>query len=144
MLYIDETSLYIHHIRRGKIMMIIKKCSFWDILHLRFWYQFIFGNQSGELIYARSVGFVKNVAYPLKSLLFSSNKVPSWKSKKLWAKGHEWNNAVYEEKEKYRYFTHLAQDTTNSNPNFNQRKNGNMRKERIPTPGARKSKTRKK
>ena len=37
------------------------------------------------------------------------------KSKELW------NNAAYEEKEKYYYFTHPAQDHTNFHLHFNQR-----------------------
>ena len=37
----------------------------------------------------------EDVAYPLKPPLFSNNKVTSRKSKKLWTKGPEWNNAAY-------------------------------------------------
>ena len=46
---------------------------------------------------------------PTKTPLFSSNKVTSRKSKKLWTKGPEWNNAAHEEKEKYPYFIHPFQ-----------------------------------
>ena len=53
------------------------------------------------MTYARYVGLA-----PTKTPLFSSNKVTSRKSKELWTKGPEWNNAAYEEKEKYHYFTH--------------------------------------
>ena len=63
------------------------------------------------MIYAWGVGLSKNVVYPLTPL-FSSKKVTFRKSKKLWTKGSERNNAVYEEKENFHYFTHLAQDTT--------------------------------
>ena len=42
---------------------------------------------------------------------------------KLWTKCPEWNNVTYEVKrEKSYYFTDPAQDTTNSHPNFNQKK----------------------
>ena len=58
---------------------------------------------------------------PTKTPLFSSNKVTSRKSKELWTKGPEWDNAAYEEKEKYHYFPHPAQDYTNSHPPFNKR-----------------------
>ena len=44
--------------------------------------------------------------HPLKSSYFSSKKVTSRKSRKLWTKGPEWNNAVYVEKKKSHYFTH--------------------------------------
>ena len=70
---------------------------------------------------ARGVGLAKNVAYPLKIHNFLSNKVTSRKSKELWTKDPEWNNAAYEEKERYHYFRHPAQDTTNSHSHFNQR-----------------------
>ena len=42
-----------------------------------------FRNQGGKMLYAWYVGLTKDVAYPLKPLLFSSNKVTSRKSKKL-------------------------------------------------------------
>ena len=64
------------------------------------------------MFYTQCVGLAEDLAYPLKPLLFSSNKVTSRKSKKLWTKGPEWNNAAYEEKKKYHYFTHPAQDYT--------------------------------
>ena len=73
------------------------------------------------MLYAQCVGLAEDIAYPLKPPFFSSNKVKSRKSKKLWTKGPEWNNAAYEEKEKYHYFTHPAQDYTNSNSHFNLR-----------------------
>ena len=46
------------------------------------------------MLYARCVGFAEDVAYPLKTPLFSSDKVTSRKSKKLWTKGPEWINAL--------------------------------------------------
>ena len=58
---------------------------------------------------------------PTKNPLFSSNKVTFRKCEKLWTKSTEWNNADYEEKEKSHYFTHPAQDTTNSHSHFNQK-----------------------
>ena len=64
---------------------------------------------------------------PTKTPFFSSKKVTSRKSKKLWSKGHEWNNAAFGEKEKYHYFTHPAQDYTNSHSHFNKKENENMR-----------------
>ena len=73
------------------------------------------------MLYAQRVGLAEVVAYSLKPPLSSSNKVTSKKSKKLWTKGPEWNNAAYEEKEKYHYFTHPIRDYTNSNFYFNQR-----------------------
>ena len=60
-------------------------------------------------------------SHPLKPPLFSSNRVTSRKSKELWTKSPECNNIVYEEKEKYHYFTHPAEDHTNFYPPFNQR-----------------------
>ena len=63
------------------------------------------------------------------------------KSKDLWTKGPEWNNAAYEEKEKYHYLTHPAQDPTNS---IIYRKRMGTLEERKPTPGERKNKQRKK
>ena len=84
------------------------------------------------MLYAQNVGLAKNVVYPLNPF-FSSNKVTSRKSKKLWTKDPKWNNAAYEEKKKSHYFTHPAQDTTNSHPHFNQReKNGDVRKKADP------------
>ena len=68
------------------------------------------------MLYTQGVGLTKDTAYPLTPSLFSSNKVTSRKSKKLWTKGPEWNNAAYEEKEKYHYFTHPAEDHTNFHP----------------------------
>ena len=68
------------------------------------------------MFYARRVGLAEVVAYLLKPPLFSRNKVTSRKSKKLWTKGPEWNKAAYEEKEKYHYFTHQAQDYCRSIP----------------------------
>ena len=50
------------------------------------------------MLYAQYVRLTEDVAYPLKPPLFSSNKVTSRKSKKLWTKGFEWNNAAYEKK----------------------------------------------
>ena len=73
------------------------------------------------MLYTQGVGLAKNVAYALKPPLFPNKKVTSWTSKKLWTKGSEWNNAAYEEKEKYHYFTHSAEDHTNFHPHFNQR-----------------------
>ena len=73
------------------------------------------------MLYARCVGLVKEVAYPLNPPFFWSNKVRSRKSKELSTKGPEWNNAAYEEKEKSQYFIHSTQDTTNSHPHFNLR-----------------------
>ena len=67
--------------------------------------------------YTRCVGLA-----PTKPSLFSSNKVTSRKSKELWTKGPKWDNAAYEEKEKYHYFTHPAEDHTNFHPHFNQGK----------------------
>ena len=61
-----------------------------------------------DLLWGRSV--------PTKPNLFSSNKVTSRKSKELWTKGSEWDNAAYKEKEKYLYFTHPAEDHTNFHP----------------------------
>ena len=41
----------------------------------------------------------------------------------------EWNNAAYEEKEKFYYFTHPARDTTSSHlPLQPKEKNGELRK----------------
>ena len=76
--------------------------------------------------------------HPPKS--FSSNKVTSRKSKELWTKGPEWNNAAYEEKEKYHYFTHPVRDYTNSHPISTKKKEWGCEKYRRPTPGARTSK----
>ena len=56
-----------------------------------------------------------------KTPLFSSNKITSKKSKEQWTKRPDWNNAVYEKKEKYHYFTHPAQDYNNAHLNLNQR-----------------------
>ena len=86
------------------------------------------------MLYARCVGLAEDVAYPLKSPLFSSNKVTSKKSKELWTKGPKWNNATYEEKENYHYFIHLAQDYTPKKKKFQ----WGRQKKRRPTPGARK------
>ena len=61
------------------------------------------------MLYVRRVGLAEGVAYPLKPPFFSSNK------------GSEWNNAAYEEKEKYHHFTHAVWDYTNSYPHFNKR-----------------------
>ena len=83
---------------------------------------YFFGDQGGEIIYARGVGLAEDVAYLLES---SSNKVTSRKIKELWTKVPEWNNAAYEEQEKSHYFTHPAHDTTNSHPHFNQREKKN-------------------
>ena len=80
-----------------------------------------FVHQGGEMLYAWYVGLAKNVAYPLKPPFFSSNKVTSRKSKKLWTKGPEWNNAAYEEKEKNHHFTRPARDYTNSHPHINKK-----------------------
>ena len=57
--------------------------------------------------------------YARRVRLLSSNKVTSRKSKNLWTKGPEWNNAAHEDKEKYHHFTHPAPDYTNSYPHFN-------------------------
>ena len=57
------------------------------------------------MLYAQCVELAKEVAYPPNRPLFSSNKVTPRKSKKLCP---EWNNDVYEEKEKNHYFTHPA------------------------------------
>ena len=65
---------------------------------------------------ARCVWLVKDVAYRLTPP-FSSNKVTSRKSKELWTKWPEWNNAAYEEKERYNYFTQPTPD----HPHFNQK-----------------------
>ena len=52
---------------------------------------------------------------------------------------NQWNNAAYEEKEKYHHFTHPARDYTNSHPPFQQKwKNEDVRNRA--TPGARKIK----
>ena len=67
------------------------------------------------MLYARG-GTSKGCSVPTKIPLFSSNKVTSKKSKELWTKSPEWNNAAYEEKEKSPYFTNPVQDTTNSHP----------------------------
>ena len=64
------------------------------------------------------------------------------KSKELWIKGPEWNNAAYEEKEKSYYFKHPAQDTTNSHPHFKQRERMGTWEKKRPKSGARKSKQR--
>ena len=48
------------------------------------------------MLYVRRVKLAEDVAYPLNPPLFSSNKVTSRKSKKLWIKGPEWNNTSYE------------------------------------------------
>ena len=69
------------------------------------------------MLYAQRMRVAEDVVYPLKP--FSSNKFTFRKRKKLWTKDTEWNNAAYEEKEKYHYFTHPAQDYTNSHPHFN-------------------------
>ena len=58
--------------------------------------------------YARCVGLA-----PTKTPLFTSNK---FTSKELWTKGPEWYNAAHEEKKKYHYFTHPAEDHTNFHP----------------------------
>ena len=60
------------------------------------------------MLYARSV-VRENIAYPLKSP--KRNKVTSRKSKKLWTKGPEWNNATHEEKEKSTTTSHTQHMT---------------------------------
>ena len=61
------------------------------------------------MLYAQGVRLAKDIPYPFNLLpFFSSSKVTPRKSKGLWTKGPEWNNAVYEEKEKPHYFTHAA------------------------------------
>ena len=90
----------------------------YEVLHI---YLLFKKNQGGEMLYAQRVGLAEVVAYSLKPPLSSSNKVTSKKSKKLWTKGPEWNNAAYEEKEKYHHFTHPARDYTNSHPHFKKR-----------------------
>ena len=84
------------------------------------------------MLYVWCVGLAKDVAYPLKSLLFSSNKVTSRKSKKLWTKGPEWNNAVT--------ISHPAHGNTIST----KEKEWGREKKKRPTPRARKSKQREK
>ena len=82
-----------------------------------------FRNQGGEMLYVQRLELVEDVKYPLKPPLFSRNKVTSRKSKNLWTKGPEWNNAAYEyeKKEKYHKFKHPTQDYANSRPHFNKR-----------------------
>ena len=87
------------------------------------------------MLYARCVGLAKDVAYPINP--FSSQATRSHPGK-----GPEWNNAVYEEKEKYHYFTHPAQKYTNSHPISTKEKKWGREKKKGPTPGARKSKQR--
>ena len=72
------------------------------------------------MLYARGVGIAKNVAYPLTIPLLKEKVTPR-KSKKVWTKGPEWNNAAYGEIKKPHCFTHPAQDTTYSHLHFNQR-----------------------
>ena len=65
---------------------------------------------------------------PTKTPFFSSNKVTSRKSKKLWTKGPEWNNSAHEEKEEYHHFTQPARNHTNSHTLFQQKwKNDDVR-----------------
>ena len=70
------------------------------------------------MLYVRCVGLTKDVVCSLAPSSQATRSHPE-KSKELWTKGLEWNNAAYEEKEKYHYFTHPAQDYTNSHPHFN-------------------------
>ena len=85
------------------------------------------------MLYVRCEGLAKDVAYPLKPPFL---KVTSRKSKEMWIKGPEWNNADY--------LSHPAQGTTNSHPHSNQRKRmWTWEKKEINT-GNKKSKQRKK
>ena len=73
------------------------------------------------MLCTQCVRLANSVGYILKLPSSQSNKVTSRKSKELWTKSSEWNNAAYEEKEKYYYFTHPAENHINFHPHFNQR-----------------------
>ena len=97
-----------------------------------------FRYQGGKYCLCTEFGTREDIAYPLKPTSLS-NKVTSRKSKKLWTKGPEWNNVAYEEK-KYHYFTHPAQDATNSYPYLNLIERIGAWEIRRPIPGASKRK----
>ena len=85
------------------------------------------------MVHAQCVGLAEDVVYPLKPPLLKQQGHIQEK-KNLWTKGPEWNNAAYDEKEKYYYFTHTAVDHTNLHPHFNQRKRmGTWKKEETHT-----------
>ena len=89
------------------------------------------------MLYAWSVRLANNP-------LFSSKVVTSRKSKKLWTKGPEWNNAAYGDK-KNLTISHTQHRTPPIFTPFQlKRKNKDVRKRRRLTPGARNNKKGKK
>ena len=74
------------------------------------------------MFYARRVGLVEDVAYPLKPPSSQATRSYPGKAKNYEPKAlNETMFVACEEKEKYHHFTHPARDYTNSDPHFNKK-----------------------
>ena len=95
-----------------------------------------FRNQGGEMHGVWDSRWRSIPTKPLSSqaTMWHLGKARSYESNK----GHEWDNAAYDEKEKSHHFKHPVQDITNYQPHFNQRERIGAWEKWRPIPGVRK------